>query len=124
MQTQHHGSTQLWALKLSKWFTQQGFDIWILRNQQVHDKDDTTPLHQRLNHQIDQLYKLQDDLPATDRTLFDTPIEERYNLPEKFKKTWISETTKTVQTSLKEHQQKMSSGQKDIRTYFSKNATS
>ena len=108
---------------MSKWFAQQGFDLWILRNQQIHDKDTTTPLHQRLNQQIDQLYNIKDELPATDRPLFDTPIEEIYNLPETLKKTWISETTKTVQTSLKEHHQKMSSGQKDIQQYFSKNDT-
>jgi len=89
----HH--TQKWALTLSKWLTQQGYDLWLLRNKQVNDNDDTPPIHQRLNQQIEQLYQLQWEIPVTDRKLFDIPIEERYNLPEKLKQIWILEATGT-----------------------------
>ena len=60
---------------------------------------------------IEQLYKLQPDLTKHDRKLFDTPIEERYKLSEKIKIQWIEETTKTIQKSIAEQQQKMSTGQ-------------
>jgi len=45
-------------------------------------------------------------LKSTDRDIFDTPIEEWHQLPEKLKKTWTEETRKTVQLSIAERVKK------------------
>ena len=51
--------TTNWEQKLSWWLIQQGYGLWLLRNQQNNDHDDISPVHQRLNDEIDELYKHQ-----------------------------------------------------------------
>ena len=70
--------TTNWATKLSWWLIQQGYDLWLLRNQQNNDKDELSPVHKRLNDEIAALYKYQHDILSHDRGLFAVPIEERY----------------------------------------------
>ena len=77
-----------------------------------------------MNQKIEQLYKLQEELPLRDRAIFETPIEERMEMTDKLKTTWIAETTATVQVSIAEQKQKMSTGQTDIRQFFHQNGTS
>jgi len=117
-------TTQNKMMKLSKWFVNQGHELWLLRNQQVQATSDTTPNQKRLNQKIAHLYKLQEELPIHDRVLFDTPLEERLELTEKQKITWIDETTATVRVSIAEHKQKMSTGQTDIRQFFQQSGSS
>jgi len=107
----------LWQVKMSRWFTQQGHELWLQRNQQNKPQEDNTPLQQRLHQQIQKLYALQDEVPYLDKTLFDTPIEERLQMTDKRQQIWIDETTKTVQKSMAEHTEKMSNGQTDIRQF-------
>jgi len=120
---QHQNNTDLqsslqWAMKISKWFTTKGYELWTTRNNQLHNEDSPSPLHQQLNHQIDQLYQLQDEVSPTDRDIFNIPQEERYKLPEIQKKMWIEETRHTIQLSIAEQQEKMSTGQTDIRQFL------
>ena len=103
---------------------QQGFELWLIRNQQNNETADISPVHTQLNAEIEELYQHQHEVMTNDRGLFGIPIEERYQLTAHQKKAWISETKKTVKYSEKEYQQKMSSGQQDIRTYFTKQGKS
>ena len=41
---------QQWATKFSAWLTQQGHEVWILRNNQIYNNDEqTTTIHRTLN---------------------------------------------------------------------------
>ena len=112
-----------WQFKMSRWFTQQGHSLWLRRNEQNSSQEAPTSLQQRQQKQIEKLYTLQDEVPYLDKAIFETPIEERLKLSEKQKQIWIDETTKTVQASMAEHTEKMSTGQTDIRQYYKSGKT-
>ena len=107
----------LWHVKMSRWFTQQGHKLWLQRNQQNKPQEDNTPIKQRLQQQIKNLYTLQDEVPYLDKTIFDTPLEERIQMTDRSKQIWIAETTKTVKKCMAEHKEKMSNGQTDIHQF-------
>ena len=110
---------QQWATKFSAWLTQQGHEVWILRNNQVHNKEEqTTTIHRTLNQKIRRLYTLQDSIGYNDRDIFATPLEDRLGLTEKQKMAWISQTTNTLKVCMAEYQDKMTTGQKDIRQFL------
>ena len=70
-------SQHQWAMKRSKWLVQQGYDLWNLRNSQVHaDNDELTTTDLLLNQKIDKLYQLQDEVSHYDKKLLQQPIEE------------------------------------------------
>ena len=113
--------TKRWTTQISKWFIQQGHELWTQRNTFIHDKEDQqSTIHQVLNEKIDHIYSLQNEVNYHDQDIFQTPIEERYKLHEHSKRVWIEETMKTIHQCMYEHRQKMTNGQKDIRTYFKK----
>ena len=86
-----------WASQFSAWMIKQGYEAWMLRNKQIHkDDDNTSTIHQYLNNKIRQLYQLQGEIGYHDRDIFSRPIEDRLNLSEKQKMTWIDQTTKTI----------------------------
>ena len=108
-----------WATQLSSWLTQQGYDLWMARNKQIHGKDEVTSnIHTYLNQRIQQLYQLKNEIGYHDRDMFNQPIEDRYALSEKQKMTWIENTTKTMKVSMEEHNIKQTTGQKDICQFF------
>ena len=114
-------NNQRWETQISKWFVQQGHNLWHLRNDQVHDDNDepnTTDLF--LNQKIDKIYKLQEAISHYDKKLFQHPIEERYKLPTKQKMEWIEQTTKTIYQCIADHHKNMMTGQQDIRQFFNK----
>ena len=109
-----------WAMKMSAWLSQQGHELWLLRNAQIYDNDKTTTQMGRvLNTKIRQLYALQDSIGYHDRRMFSQPIEERLSLHETQKMTWIAQTTKTLKVSTEEYETKQTTGQRDIRQFFS-----
>ena len=97
------------------------YEAWMLRNNQIHKEDGkTSTIHTYLNQKIQQLYKLQGEIGYHDRDIFHQPIEDRLNLSEKQKMTWIEQTTKTIKVSMEDFRQKQTHGQKDIRKFFTK----
>jgi len=71
-----------------------------------------------LNHKIDTLYALKNDISHHDRDILQQPVEEIYNLTEKQKSTWIEHTSTTLKKCKEEYTEKIQTGQKDIRTFF------
>jgi len=108
------------AAKLCYWLTQQGHDVWIARNKQIHKEKLATATHEYLNTKIHQLYKLQNEINYHDSELFSQPIEERINLTEKQKMTWLAQTTTTMKISMEEFRNKQKRGQKDTWQFFTK----
>ena len=80
-------------------------------------------MERMLNKKIHQLYRLQEEISFQDRDIFYQPIENRLQMNEKQKMTWIEQTTKTMKVSMEEHRKKMEDGQKDIRQFFQKQKT-
>ena len=115
--TSFRGPNQ-WSLSISKWFTQQGNNLWKLRNKQVHDDQEETVADHLLNQKIEKLYRLQDELSHYDKNIFQQPIEEKYRLTNKQKIEWIDQTTQTVYKCIADHHKNMTHGQRDIRQYF------
>ena len=107
-------------MTVSKWLTQQGYNLWQLRNSQVHDNQDEQVSDTLLNQKIEKLYGLQGELSHFDKALFQQPIENEYKLTNKQKQEWIDQTTQTVYKCIEEHQKNMKQGQSDIRKYFHK----
>ena len=108
-----------WVAPFCQWLTQQGHEAWLVRNKQIHNNDDNnSTIHTYLNQRIQHLYQLQHEIGYHDREMFQQPIEDRYDLPEKQKMTWIENTTKTMKVSMEEFQRKQTTGQKDIRQFF------
>jgi len=109
-----------WALQFSAWITSQGHELWCLRNQQIHDKDNTMTQSERLlNNKITQLYELKNAIGYHDQDIFSQPIDEKLSLSEKQKMRWIEQTTKTMKVSMADYENKQTTGQKDIRHFFS-----
>ena len=118
-------NTNKWMKKLAKWILQQGYEVWTTRNTSVHNKDKTTsPMDYDLNQKIRELYSLQSEVGYHDRDIFSIPIEERLKLTQHQKMTWITNTTKTMKVSMQEYQTKQTTGQRDIRQYFTKRTQS
>ena len=69
---------------------------------------------------IQHLYQLQNEIGYHDRDIFSQPIEDRLQLSEKQKMTWIDQTTQTLKVSMDDYRQKQTHGQKDIRNFFTK----
>ena len=107
-----------WATKLSKWYMEQGYELWKQCNTTIHEETNESNIHTILNQKIEHLYSLQTELNHKDHDIFHIPIEERYKLHEKQKRIWIETTTHTVNKCIYEHQEKMSTGQTDIRTFL------
>ena len=109
-----------WATKLSAWYTRQGQDLWIARNNHIYNKENnTTHMDRVLNTKIRQFYELQNCIGYHDQEMFSQPIEERLSLTEKKKMNWIEQTTKTMKVSMANYADKQTTGQKDIRQFFS-----
>ena len=109
-----------WATKLSAWLTTQGHELWHARNKTIYDDEATnTYMDRQLNTKIRQLYELQNSIGYHDCDIFSQPIEERLSLSEKQKMNWIEQTTKTIKISLEDYEDKQTSGQRDIRQFFS-----
>ena len=66
------------------------------------------------------MYRLQNEIGYHDRDLFQKPIDERLQLPERQKVAWIEHTTKTMKVSMEDYAQKQKTGQRDIRQFFGK----
>ena len=122
MQQQRSTTTRtIWIKKLSRWLLQQGYDLWMLRNQSIHENDKSkSTIEYALNQKIRQLYSLQHEIGYHDRELFSQHIDDRLALPYHQKMTWITNTTKTLKVSMEDFQRKQHTGQKDIRQYFTK----
>ena len=118
--TSAHRAPHQWTMTVSKWLTQQGYNLWQLRNSQVHDNQDEQVSDTLLNQKIEKLYGLQGELSHFDKALFQQPIENEYKLTNKQKQEWIEQTTQTVYKCIEEHQKNMKQGQSDIRKYFHK----
>ena len=83
-------TTQTWANKLGTWILQQGYELWLQRNNQIHDKERRrSTVDHILNQKIRQLYVLQEEINYHDRDIFSIPEEDRLKLPHQ-KMTWIT----------------------------------
>jgi len=121
MNAHQHIWSSNWPDQIGKWLLHQGHTLWNLRNKKIHEKDTTTPpLQTYLNQKIRQLYELQNDIGYHDRDMFQQPLEERLQLSEKQKMTWIDQTTKTMKVSMETYQRLQTTGQQDIRNFFTK----
>ena len=123
-QTNTSQKQQKWALQFSAWITARGHELWCYRNNQLYDKDGSQSHMDRvLNNKIHQLYELKHAVGYHDQDMFSQPIEERLSLSEKQKMRWIEQTTKTMKVSMADYEHKQTTGQRDIRQFFSAKTT-
>ena len=114
-----------WLKQLGQWLLTQGHELWIQRNNSLHEKEKKrSTMEHHLNQKIRSLYTLQNEIGYHDRAIFETPIEERLNLSHHQKMIWIETTTKTMKVSMEEFQNKKTTGQQDIRQFFTKRTQS
>jgi len=93
--------------QLSSWLVNKGHDLWLQRNNQIYNKKSSSSAMERmLNKKIHQLYRLQEEISFQDRDIFYQPIENRLQMNEKQKMTWIEQTVKTMKVSMEEHQKR------------------
>jgi len=50
--------------------------------------------------------------------MFQQPLDDRLQLSEKQKMAWIAQTTKTMKVSMETYQNHQTTGQQDIRKFF------
>ena len=72
-----------------------------------------------LNNKIHQLYDLKHSIGYHDQNMFSQLIDEQLSLSEKQKMRWIEQTTKTMKVSMAKYENKQTTGQRDIRQFFS-----
>ena len=90
-------NTKTWARKLSWWLTMQGFELWELRNQQLHgNKNRRSMIHDLLNQKIIHLYSLQEEISHHDRHIFSMELEQRLEMTETQKRLWVEATSHTI----------------------------
>ena len=74
-----------------------------------------------LSKKFRQLYSLQEEISYHDRDLFSQSLEDRHQLNQHQKMTWITNTVKVIMTDF--HSKQMA-GQSDIRNFFKKRTES
>jgi len=77
-------------------------------------------IHQLLNQKIQKMYSMQQEINAQDRDIFHLPIEERLQHTKYQKVRWIEQTSATISKCIEDHHQKVTSGQRDICSFFKK----
>ena len=108
-----------WSRQVSTCFLHRGHELWMASNKEVYsNKNNNSTMDYILNQKIDQLFSQENNINYHDRDIFHEPVEEKYNLTEKQKITWIEQTTTTLKKCKEDHQTKMRTGQKDIRQFF------
>ena len=118
-----HSRRPHWAKQFGKWLLQQGHELWMQRNNTIHDKERKhSTMDFVLNQKICHLYSLQEGISYHDRDLFSQPLADRLQLTQHQKMTWITNTTRTMKVSMAEFHSKQTTGQRDT-WQFLKNAT-
>ena len=121
----NHSRRPQWAKQFGLWLLQQGHELWLQRNTTIHDKERKhSTMDFVLNQKIRHLYSLQEEISYHDHDLFSQPLEDRLQLTQHQKMTWITNTTRTMKVSMAEFQSKQTTGQRDIRQFFKKRNTS
>lgn len=108
-----------WSVKLCSWMIREARQVWLSRNEDVHKLDEgKSKSEQALFEQIQKLYALRDEVGHHDRALFDEPIEEKLGRPFPFLRQWARNTVSVINKCILDYQNKLRTGQKDIRQYF------
>ena len=108
-----------WNEKLCTWVIRESRQVWLTRNQEVHEPDDGhSKSEQALFEQIRRLYDLSDQISHQDRVILDEPIEEKLLRPTQVLQQWVRNTVPVITRCISDFQEKLNTGQRDIRQYF------
>ena len=110
-----------WGMKLIQFMWQHANKAWKLRNDLVHGKDDPEALHRfriELEAKIHRLYSLKNKLSNTDQDQLAEPIETVLMLPTYHLEQWFEATYAIIQFCVRDYQNRLDKGMKDIRDFF------
>ncbi len=111
-----------WNVKLCSWVIREARQVWSTRNEEVHRPDDgNSKAEQAIYEQIRKLYDLRDEIGHQDRILLDEPIDEKLKRPFQVLQQWVRSTTPAINRCITDFQNKLKTGQRDIRQYFQRN---
>ena len=108
-----------WNRRVIHWLHNQARQFWIDRTSQRLSTSQPHHLFEREIHaSVEKLYSLAPTLSAHDRHLFDVPLADRLRQPWRSLRSWVSLTYPTVKLLQARHQERLSSGIRDIRSFF------
>ena len=108
-----------WNRRVILWLHTRARSIWIERTSQRLSTSHPQHLFEREIHaSVEKLYSLAPTLSAHDRHLFDVPLADRLKQPWRSLRTWVSLTYPTVKLLQARHQERLSTGLRDIRSFF------
>ena len=109
----------VWNVNLCKWIIRESRQVWLNRNQEVHQPDEgNSKAEQEIFAQVQHLYELQDEISQQDRRILDEPMEEKLNRPISVLRQWVRNTVPVLNRCIHDYQNKLHTGQRDIRQYF------
>ena len=109
----------VWSTQISSWILSEARKLWLDRNFEVHEQDNgNSKAEQKILEQVRQLYRLRNDIGYLDRAILDEPLETRLQRPIPILRQWVRNTAPVLTRCVKDFQQKLRSGQRDIRQYL------
>jgi len=108
-----------WNVKLCTWIIREARALWTTRNQETHlPENGNSKAEQEIYAQIHRLYDMHDEIGHQDRILLEEPIEEKLKRPLTVLRQWIRNTVPVINRCIYDYQNKLRTGQRDIRQYF------
>ena len=109
----------VWSTQISSWIIREARQLWLDRNREVHEPENgNSKAEQETLEQVRLLYKLREDISYLDRTILDEPIDMRLQRPISVLQQWVRNTAPVLSRCINDYQQKIRSGQRDIRQYL------
>ena len=106
----------LWNIKICTWMIREARQMWLTRNDEVHQLDDgNSKAEQAIFEQIRRLYELKDEIGHQDKILLDEPLDDKLKRPIPILQQWIRNIVPVLNRCRKDFQLKLKTGQRDIR---------
>ena len=91
----------------------------MTRNQEIHELDEgNSKAEQAIYEQVRKIYDLQGNIAHQHRVLLDKPLEDKLRRPFPVLQQWVRNTFPSISRCITDFQDKLRTGQRDIRQYF------
>jgi len=109
-----------WCSKVSLWWIQKSHELWIDRNNSLHDtsKDNDAWKDKEIRQQVRKLYDSAPYMDSVDRRIFNIPLEEKLLNSTETLQAWVRLMEPIIKKSIENQETRIKNQHQDIRTYF------
>ena len=111
----------VWSTKICTWMIREARQLWLTRNAEVYDSEEGSAKKEAdIIQQVRKLYQLGGDMSHLDRQIFEEPLDNKLKRPIHTLQQWVKNTIPVANRCIRDFQQRLRTGQHDIRSYFSR----